>query len=228
MYNENQNYYLERNPRILKEFNAILKAAKNVLSNDFDANTLQTILQEMRTQFENLIPKIPYIGGDENLLTRNLLVCAEYLPICKVLQQHNFSYEQIAAAVTNICKTQLANMPFFSKLGMRFLWKLMFSQGFQKQMRKDAKKSQEKIYPDSFVYEFVDGDGITFNFGFDFSDCAICHFFAKEGAAEFVPIMCELDYVLADFVGVKLNRTATIALGKGCCNFRYNKTVAKS
>lgn len=220
---ENQNYYLERKPKILKEFNAILKAAKKVLSTNFDEKTLQIMLQDMRSQFEELIPRIPYIGGDENLLTRNLLICAEYLPICKVLQQHNLSYEQINDVVRNICKLQLANMPFFSKLGLKLLWKFMFSKGLQKQMQKDAKKSQEKIYPDSFVYKFVKGDGITCNFGFDFSDCAICHFFAKEGAAEFVPIMCELDYVLADFAKVKLTRTSTIAHGDKYCNFRYSR-----
>lgn len=152
MLDNNQNYYLERKSKILKDFKMVLNAAQKVLSNDFAADILQTMLQEMRTQFEDLIPRIPYIGGDENLLTRNLTICAEYLPVCKVLQQHNLAYEQIAAAVKNICKMQLANMSFFSKLGMRFLWKLMFTQGFQKQMQKDAKKSQQKVYPDSFVY----------------------------------------------------------------------------
>ncbi|MCL5260091.1 MAG: L-2-amino-thiazoline-4-carboxylic acid hydrolase [Gammaproteobacteria bacterium] len=219
---EKQFYYIKRKQKYLCEFNNLLKATAQVLKDRFPADTLQMMLHEMQVEFVSLIPKIPYIGGSKNELTQNLVICAQALPVCKVLKKHNMSIEQVGEAMKAIIKTMLMRQTLLQKMIMRFFWRLMFGKWFKKRMQQSALQSQKKEYKDAFVYDFVVGDGKTFDFGFDFSDCAICHFFRQEDGSEFVPIMCELDFIMADFVKVQLKRTATLAQGARCCDFRYS------
>lgn len=218
-----QNYYQQNKAKYLKQFSNLLLATEQILSIKFPADELKILLSEMQSAFLSLIAKIPYIGGKQNELTQNLVVCAEYLAIYQVLKKHDLSLTQIARIIPQIAKLQLEQMPWLNKITMRFFWRMMFTKWFKKQMQKSAAISQQRKFKDDFVYTFVAGDGKNFNFGFDFTECAICKFFQQENASEFVPIMCELDYVISDFVKVKLNRTTTLANRGSCCDFRYNK-----
>ena len=38
--------------------------------------------------------------------------------------------------------------------------------------RQRASRSQQRHYSEDYVYEFVEGDGQTFDFGYDFYECA--------------------------------------------------------
>jgi hypothetical protein len=76
-------------------------------------------------------------------------------------------------------------------------------------------------YPGDFVVHFVPGDGRTFDFGLDFTGCAIHKFFQAEGAGHFAKYMCRIDYLTTSYKGIELTRTGTIANGAEKCDFRY-------
>jgi hypothetical protein len=84
-----------------------------------------------------------------------------------------------------------------------------------------SRKSQQRQYPGDFVVHFVPGDGRTFDFGIDFTGCAIHKFFQAEGAGHFAKYMCRIDYLTTSFKGIELTRTGTIANGADKCDFRY-------
>ena len=86
--------------------------------------------------------------------------------------------------------------------------------------QKVARWTQQRRYPEDWVAEFVDGVGQDFDFGMDVTECAIVKFMHAQGADEFTPWLCHLDYVMAEAAGYGLIRTKTLAWGCDRCDFR--------
>ncbi len=71
---EKQNYYLNHRSEILKQFYTHAEAWRPFLASRYgDESAADTVLRETQQQFEILLSKIPYIGGDENPMTRYLV-----------------------------------------------------------------------------------------------------------------------------------------------------------
>ena len=51
----------------------------------------------------------------------------------------------------------------------------------------------------------------------------VCKLCKDEGCPQLAVYFCQMDYVLADIMHMKLVRTKTIAEGAGYCDFRYSK-----
>jgi len=73
------------------------------------------------------------------------------------------------------------------------------------------------------VCTFVEGDGETFDYGLDVTECGICKFYHAQGADELAPYMCLSDYVVSRAFGRGLVRYKTIAEGAEVCDFRYKQ-----
>ena len=73
------------------------------------------------------------------------------------------------------------------------------------------------------IYIEEKGHGIFLDFGMDFTECAICKFFHAQGADEFTPFLCSLDFPMSKALGTGLVRTMTLAEGAEKCDFRYKR-----
>ena len=69
----------------------------------------------------------------------------------------------------------------------------------------------------------VVGDGQAFNFGINYTECAIVKFMEAQNAKELTPYLCNTDYVGSKAMGTGLRRTMTLAWGCEKCDFRYIK-----
>jgi hypothetical protein len=78
-------------------------------------------------------------------------------------------------------------------------------------------------YPDDYVYNFIPGDGKTFDYGVDYIECASCKFLAKHGAPELAPYLCPVDILYSKALGWGLTRTMTLAEGADKCDFRFKQ-----
>jgi hypothetical protein len=84
---------------------------------------------------------------------------------------------------------------------------------FIRRQERAARRSQARRYPGDWVMEVVDGDGKSFDYGIDVTDCGALKFLHNQGAEELCPYICDLDYVLAETMGYELRRTKTLAWG---------------
>jgi hypothetical protein len=84
-----------------------------------------------------------------------------------------------------------------------------------------SRQTQQRKYPGDFVVQFIPGDSRSFDFGLDFTSCAIHKFFQAEQAGHFAKYMCRIDYLATSIKGIELIRTGTIANGADKCDFRY-------
>jgi hypothetical protein len=109
---------------------------------------------------------------------------------------------------------------------LRWQGRQLFSQRRIDQRRQAAAISQQRRYPDDWVFDIVDNDKGNFEFGVDYIECGIVKYLTRQGASELAPYLCWLDYPLCTAMRVKLVRTETIAQGCERCNFRFSRGQA--
>jgi hypothetical protein len=214
------NYYTSRKSKLLKDFNKIIKRARKVFVCHFGSDLTYTIAEETRQEFENLIPELPYIGDKNSFFTKNLIGSAQALALYRVLKEHGKNVEEIGKIIYEVIEAQLDAYP---KLLLRLLGRLSFAKYFVNRFRKKAAESQKRQYPGDWVFTFIEGDGIEFDYGIDFSECGICKFLHAQDADELTPFLCILDFPQSKALGTGLVRTMTIAEGNEKCDFRFKR-----
>ena len=211
-------YYLVRKQQLMREFYQAMKSAEKPLVARYGAAMAESIIQQTRQEFEALLFRLPYIGGDENPLTDNLIQSAQFLALYRVLKSYGKSVEEAGEVCYLLTEAALCNSP-------RLLLRLSRKTGFNRlpvgQMRQHAIRSQEREHPEDWVFEVVDGDGQTFEYGLDYTECAICKFFHAQGADELTPYICLLDFPISQALGTGVTRTKTLAEGADRCDFRF-------
>jgi len=175
---------------------------------------------EAHQEFESIIPKIPYIGGDENLNTMNLIMASSCLATYRTLKAHGKSVEEIGKIIYEMCET-LVDYPKFI---LRLIGRLKYGKRYEKKIREWATESQKRQYPGDWVSAFVEGNGREFDYGFDMTQCGILRFFHAQGADEITPYMCvSVDGIFSKAFNRGLVRTMTLAEGYDRCDFRYKR-----
>ena len=81
-------------------------------------------------------------------------------------------------------------------------------------------------YAGDYVMTYVPGDGHTFDWGFDYTECASCKFLKAQDAFELAPYVCAVDQVVGEMLGWGLSRTTTLGEGGERCDFRFKKGAA--
>jgi hypothetical protein len=213
-------YYTSRKPKLLKEFRAWAKHIRKVMAPRYGAEFTSAVLEDARQAFEALIPQMPYIGGEANFLTRNLAGPTITLALYRALQPRGIPVDDTGEIAYRAFESRLRST---SRLKLR-LWGWMAFTGISKRaMKAQAETSQERRYPGDFGYAWVEGDGVEFDYGLDFTECAVLKFYRAQGAAELTPYLCLSDFPYSQATGTGLVRTTTLAEGADCCDFRYKR-----
>ena len=214
-----EKYYLSRTSDLLALFDAHALAWKPFLASSYSDDLADLILKEAREQHQALISAIPYIGGDENPMTRHLVRSTTSLALYQAMKAHGKTARdagQVIYAAVVASVSQLPPRPYTPP-----------SPEFIAQEKELALKSQERCYSEDWVWEFVEGDGSQFDYGYDFLECGTLKLYHAYAADEFLPFYCYLDFVTHRTVGQGFVRTMTLAEGHGKCDFRWNSRIAR-
>ena len=213
------NYYIARKKRFLTELDLVAKSARPVIDRYFGDEHARALTAETRREFENLIPQLPYIGGKQPF-TEFIVFTGMLLAVYRVSIAQGKTVEQTGELVYEIGRAFLKTSPVFL---LRPLTPLKFSRRSWNRLQKRAIESHARKYPDDYVYDFVEGDGTTFDYGVDYIECTSCKFLAKQGAPELAPYLCPVDILFSKALGWGLLRTMTLAEGADKCDFRFMK-----
>jgi hypothetical protein len=215
------NWYLKHKSKIMREVRLYFRSYRKHLAGVYGKPAGEAIASDALERFEVLLPDIPYIGGDENRLTKALYTTAAMLAMYRSLQERGASVEEAARLI------YLGTASFYNGLPMRWLmrWggRRYRGQKRQEQVRHAAAVSQARRYPDDWVFEVVEGDGQDFDFGLDYTECGLLKYLKREGAPELAPYLCWTDYPMFGSMGMKLVRTETLAQGGQRCDFRVSR-----
>jgi len=212
-------YYLKRKNKYLKDFKRIFKADHPVLLTHFSSQQIPTLLAETRKEFEDLLPQLPYLGG-EKPFTDFIIFTAMILAFYRASLTHGKSLEQFAIILFQVEKHYLQSTPKFL---MRFFGPRTFHPNYINKVRQRAVETQQRQYPGNYVFEFVEGDGINFDYGIDYIECGACKYLDSQGASELAPYVCPADILYSQILGWGLSRTQTIAEGAERCDFRFKQ-----
>lgn len=216
---QSSNYYLTHSSDLMKQFDKMIKKSDKAIALHL-GNEVGKVLDDARHDFEANISEIPYIGGKKNPLTETMVQSAVCLSLYRALKRNGNSGEEAGQMILDSFEAILSSYP---KVFLRLHGRMQFTKYWLNKVRKGATESQKALYPGAWVFTFVEGDGNTFDWGTDYSECGICKFFEAQGASELTPYLCQTDFILDELEGTGLVRTETIADGGTKCDFRLKR-----
>jgi hypothetical protein len=208
-----RSYYLSRRQDILGLYETHSKAWRPFLVLRYGDAFAEEVIQEAREELEGLIPELPYIGGDDNAMTRHIIRCSTSLALYKAMKAREKSAEETGKIIYDAVVESVRHMPPTPPPAEEDL----------AERRERARTSQERHYPGDWVWAFVEGDGENYEYGYDFYECGSQKLYHAHGADEFLPFFCYLDYVTYRTPGWSFSRTMTLAEGYERCGFRFKK-----
>jgi len=215
-----ESYYGSRKDKILRDYDETARYMRAALATHDGAELADAVIRDARPQTESLIRQLPYIGGDKNELTQNLVQSAGALALYRAMKAHGKTARETGQILYEGFDAQISATPKIVATGLSVLQAVGLDAQKAKQ---DVAESKKHAYPGDWVQEFVEGDGKTFDWGIDYTECGIVKFFHAQGADEITPYLCQLDYPMSRVFGMGLVRTTTLAQGGSRCDFRYKR-----
>jgi len=90
-----EDYYTKRKPEMMKNFSHELEIARELLIKKFNEPKLDELFKQMKSEYEKLIPEIPYIGGLENMFTNILVISMSFLAMFRILEKEGLTLRDI-------------------------------------------------------------------------------------------------------------------------------------
>jgi hypothetical protein len=218
--NGESDYYLSRIGKYWKQLGRLFQSSRKILPNYLDAALAEKVEDETYNEFKIVLTKLPYIGGDENMLTFTFVSSAAALAYMRVLERYGLPVETIGVILNKVYGDVYASLPEIVKWWLR--WS-EFSSSHRNKLKAFAKDTQLRKYPENWVMDYVEGDGIEFDIGCSYTECAVLKYYQKMGAEKYMPYVCVMDLTASNALRTGLNRTTTIYYGGSCCDFQYKK-----
>jgi hypothetical protein len=200
----------------------LVSAGWDILVARYGEALANTLARESRAEFEKLIPELPYIGGEQNTLTDNLVLSASALVFHRAMKRHGRTVQETGEILYRTVEAWIHRYPSVLLHIMGWYYMTAFN---QRRSRQKAALSQERRYPGDWVREHVEGEFNTFSWGMDYTECGIVKFLRSQGADALAPYLCLTDYALFGAMGIELQRTMTLAEGYAKCDFRFKRST---
>jgi hypothetical protein len=213
-------YYVGRKTELLGSFDDLQKHVRPLLVASHGEACANAAYADARREFEALIPVIPYVGGDENQLTQEMVQSAMALALYRAMKNQGKSVEETGHLLYQTVEAMVDSYPSLLVRAVGFYEMSAFG---QRKNRRAALESQKRLYPENWVFNFVEGAGQNFDWGIDYTECGIVKFFQAQSADELARYMCLADYPMSKAFGMGLVRTTTLAEGAAKCDFRFKR-----
>lgn len=206
--------------KLVGKFDRFLRRSEPVLVQRYGDEVAAVMREEMLDEYRRLIPGVPYIGGRRNINALPMTMAPYALSLYRVVVRHGGSAEDAGELLHLIMRSQLDRIP---RVLRHWVGRQRFGRLRRRKLEKAARRSQARRYPGDWVFERIEGDGETFDFGVDYAECGIVKYLEAQEAAELGPYLCDLDYVMFEAMGIGLERSKTLAWGCDRCDFRLSK-----
>jgi hypothetical protein len=71
--------------------------------------------------------------------------------------------------------------------------------------------------------EYIEGNGQDFDYGCNYTECAVLKYYQEMGAGKYMPYVCVMDLTASSALRTGLQRTTTLFYGGDHCDFTYKK-----
>jgi hypothetical protein len=214
------NFYVKNKVKLMDYFQQVNQGCQFYLTSRYNPEVARQVTTQAPRVLERLLPDLPDIGGEKNMMTPFLVYAAWYVAFFRAMKSQGLTAEDTGRMMYDLTVMKLGTE---SRQEAQKQGAELFKPQYLDKMRKWCAWSQKRTYPADWVGRFIDGRGADFDYGLDFSQCGAVLFFEKQKTLEVAPYFCLIDFPRSAHLGTGLVRTKTIALGQGVCDFRYKK-----
>jgi len=104
-------YYASRRSEILALFDLHAQAWRPLLVDRYGESLADAVIREAGVQQQSLIPAIPYIGGDENPMTRHLIRSTTSLVLYKAMKARGMTAEETGRVIYHAVAESICHLP---------------------------------------------------------------------------------------------------------------------
>lgn len=217
-------YYQENSDKLKKGMHQYLKHIDSEISQIFNKPYSECFQEIWEFYYSNILDKFPYIGGDSVKGTNYLTGSYYFVALAEVGKKYNLSLNQWGKLITTaferhceaIPKLIRKTIPFFFKRE-KLVYKIL--------KRRDMKNHRNSLKnPGSFETQ-VQMPTEEFPINFHNTVCPLSNFAKEYGYMDYMPYLCNLDYVMSAKFGISLYREKTCADGDSYCDFKFKKNA---
>ena len=213
-------YYQKKAPKLKKDMGGLLKPIAAELE-QLTGKTYAAIFEEIWQHYEaNMLEFFPYIGGDTVSGTSNLTGAYCFVSMGEVLKRYGVGLEEIGHLMVLAYERKFSALPGFVKAILHRSYSNVKSlnRKFQKKDAKNAANAAKN--PGSFETKTMIPPEEGYDFSYHNLVCPLSNFAKAHGYEEYMPYLCNLDYVMFGVFGVPLFREHTCFEDGDYCDFK--------
>lgn len=213
-------YYRKNAPKLQKAMNGFLKPIAEELE-QYSAKSYARVLEEIWQHYEkNMMERFPYIGGDSVSGTKNLTGAYCFVSMGEVLKTYGVSLEESGHLMTLAYERRFDALPGLVKKILHRSYTNVDSLN-KKFLKKDAQNAANALmHPGSFETKTMIPPEAGCDFSYHNLVCPLSNFAKAHGYEEYMPYLCNLDYVMFGVFGVPLFREHTCFADGDYCDFK--------
>ncbi len=167
-----------------------------------------------------MLEHFPYIGGDDASGTKNLTEAYMLVAMGELLGRCGTALEERGRLMTLAYERRMQKMPALLRrvMGKAFTSPKLLNRMF---LKKDAQNAANAAkHPGSFVTQTQLPPEPGYDFSYHNLVCPLANFARQYGYLDYLPYLCNLDYVMFWLLNVPLFREHTCAEEDGLCDFK--------
>ena len=213
-------YYRKKSAKLQKTMKSFLALVGPEIESAA-GKAYDTAFEEMWNIYErDMLGRFPYIGGDDVSGTKNLTEAYMLVAMGEYLKKHGMAMEEIGHLMTAAYERRMMKMPGLVRriMGKMFTDPKMLNKMF---LKKDAKNAANAARnPGSFEAKTRLPPEAGYDFSYHNLVCPLANFAKQYGYEEYMPYLCNLDYVMFGILRAPLFREHTCMEDGGYCDFK--------
>lgn len=213
-------YYAKNKDKLKKEMNKLLSLICSELE-EASGRKYPDIFAEIWIDYESkLLERFPYIGGKSARGTRNLTGAYSFVAMGEVLKRYGVALEEAGHLMVLAYERMTRKLPRILRKGVSKLSKntKLLNKVFLKKDAKNAANAAKN--PGSFETKTQIPPEEGYDFSYHTLVCPLADFAKQYGYEEYMPYLCNLDYVMFGVLGVPLFREHTCFENGDYCDFK--------
>ena len=165
---------------------------------------------KIKAEYKKIVLRAKDIGS-KNILLSSYLLAAFFIALNRanpIGEEENYKILESGMRKSKLLKKFMGDA------------KSYFKESKMVKRRKWALSSHLKKYENDWVLDIKEDDP-KYRFGINYLECGVCKLCRDEKCFYLAKYLCRLDYLLAEIMGLGLDRTMTLANGDKMCDFRW-------
>jgi len=199
-----------------RAFETFLRAAHALLVEREGPAFADEVVSAARAEYARVLPEVPDIGGSRNVFQPVMTVNGWLAALHRALAARGRKASDSIAVTQAVFDGWLRKLPAFV---LRSIGWLLLTAPVRGYFERQARRSQDRRYPEDFVWQVERGEGGEISFIFD--ECAVNKWYDAQGLRELKPYCNFADVTYSRLMGMGIDATQTIGLGCPQCALRF-------